>query len=129
MHPAQVAKPALGRGLGNLMPAEQKAQTPSQPTLPGMISPGMAALLRAEKSATGEIPEKPGGQLTNDCHLPRALLLTVRISLVAADILLCGLVLGWALKHGLPSGFWENALCVAALILGAWLSVLAFWLD
>ena len=53
----------------------------------------------------------------------------LRISLVLADILLVGLAVFLVQQMPRPLGFGGIALCVGAMVIGAWLACLALWLD
>ena len=108
------------------MPAGKAAPAPAQPSLPGIISPGMAALLRTDKAGQTDGPEKVGLTVAESVRKHR-LPSVVRLSLFASDVLLCTLVMSWAWKHGGTLGAWELVLCTCAIVLGAWLSFIALW--
>ncbi len=53
----------------------------------------------------------------------------LRWSLVATDLLICGLVAMMLLTGPTPPGLGKISLCLIALMLAAWLSCLGFWLT
>lgn len=126
--PKQPAKPALGRGLENLLgkaaapdAREDSANPPAAPAPPAALSPGFSTLLRANQTPpkTADSPSPVKDRPLLDLFLTS--------SLIAADVLFivlaCWLVL--VPKPTLMSWF----LCGLALTLGAWLSILAFWMG
>jgi hypothetical protein len=124
-----VAKPALGRGLENLMNQGKGTAASAESGQEGpSLSPGMATLLKAgnggpkpqERSPTEPALEESARSGARDRR-------SLRISLVLADLLLVGLAASLVFKSGGHFGFIETLLCVAALALGAWLSCLALW--
>lgn len=110
---------------------EVKAPSPSGETAsqPPSLSPGMATLLSGGNGA-----DKPSSSAAPAAQepLPPAPLRGKRLlqtSLFLADLLLLGLTMWLIFKTQGPFGFIGTALCVVAVILGAWLSCLALWLD
>jgi hypothetical protein len=115
------------------------------------LSPGMAALLRrggaasepatqlpssphssaASATDTGQNPDPSPGEGTaeNGTSAATGRSRLLRISLIVADVLLAGLAATLVFKSGGHFGFAEATLCVVALLLGAWLTCLALWLD
>ena len=108
------------------MPGAKPAPAPAQPSLPGIISPGMAALLRTDKNAQQDRVDKVEIAVAQ-CAGKHPLSPVVRLSLFSSDVLLCTLVLSWAWKHGGTLSAWELVLCASSILLGAWLSVIALW--
>lgn len=104
-----MAKPALGRGLGDLLdgakPAAPDLPAPGPPRTP----PGLRALLS----------ERPGPER------PRSLAF-LKWPLLLADVLLC--VLAVLLVWPNP-GVVQITLGSLAVLLGGWLACLAFWLE
>jgi hypothetical protein len=86
----------------------------------------MASLLRrpnGEAEAEAEEPVVPVAAPLVESALP------VQASLFLADAMLAGLA-GWlALRTHGSQGWGGTALCLLALLLGAWLSCLAIWLG
>lgn len=126
-----MAKPALGRGLRQLMkePPASPHPDPASEKAPE-VTPGIAALLRG---GNGETKEKSAEhKLREDAERLAALTRKrklVQISLLIADVLLIGLVARLALANHGHFGFLEVTLSVLAFAIGAWLSCLAFWLK
>jgi len=107
---------------------------PATETLPppAHLSPGMASLLRRGNGL--EEPEAPGDtpQQARDpaaVSLPLGASPVVRGSLFLADALLVGLAVWMRAKAPGSLGGAGIALCLFALLLGAWLSCLALWLN
>jgi hypothetical protein len=140
-----VPKPALGRGLEKLMKAAKPPPAEDPASQPPTLSPGMAALLRrgnapskppAHRHTEADSGEKSGASQTPDilpadAGTPAASghKRVLRASLIVADVLLVGLAARMVFKSGGHFGFIETALCVVALLIGAWLACLALWLD
>lgn len=106
-----MARPALGRGLGELLngtkiPERPAYLTPEKPR----VDPGLRALLREGDDAT--IRPHDFGFL--------------KWPLLAADLLLC--LMATLLVWQNPGGA-QIAVGAAAVLLGAWLGCLAFWLE
>jgi hypothetical protein len=127
------SKPVLGRGLGELMKeAKAPSRTPAESEAESTnLSPGMAALLRAGSEdppaeAGAELktsqPEAPGKRPE-----PQRTKWLLRGSLLLADALLLGLVASLAFRGNRPLSLMEAALCVIAILTGAWLSLIAIW--
>ena len=113
-----MAKPGLGKSLGEVM---QQANPPaaSSASQPGAnVSRGVASLLKAQPGEE-ETPKEPSARLPHP-HKNLA-----RISLWAADALLLGVAAYLTFGTGEPLSAARILLCLAALIMGAWLSVLA----
>jgi hypothetical protein len=92
------------------------------------VTPGMAALLRggngaAREPQNGEMPTEESRAAT------RRKRFLIQASLLAADLVVVGLVARLAfVSHG-RFGVIEVALSILALAIGAWLSCLALWLK
>ena len=113
-----MAKPGLGKSFGEVM---QQANPPaaSSPSQPGAsVSRGVASLLKAQPNEE----EEPKEQLVEPPHPQRNL---ARVSLWAADLLLLGVTAYLTFGTGEPLSVARILLCLAALVMGAWLSVLA----
>jgi hypothetical protein len=124
-----VAKPSLGRGLGDLMQGTQVAG--ARPQVPGAptgseevnIAPGLRSILRGGKPTEAvDLATAP-----TPTHARRTRL--IQGSLIGADVLLSGLAMWIVFKRTTPLGLSDASLCFAALALGAWLSCLAVMLD
>jgi hypothetical protein len=118
---ASVAKAALGKGLGNLMkdtkgPVSFDASSRRPPNL----SPGMASLLNHYGEPERHSPSAP--------TTSPVLIEIGKISLVAADILLCVMAMYIKFGSSSPLGAFGILVCVLALLLGAVLSCVAIWL-
>ena len=129
-----MSKPALGRGLGNLMQGTKVAgaRTDSPDTSAGAeevsVDPGLGSLLRGGKSSetpTTEATDEAANLVPTHARQTRL----IQCSLIAADLLLVGLAALIVFKRTAPLGFVEALLCFAAVALGAWLSCLAVMLD
>ena len=129
-----MSKPALGRGLGNLMHgtkvAGARTDSPDASTGPEEVSvdPGLGSLLRGGKS--NEVP--PAETTDAAANLVPAHARQTRLiqcSLIGADVLLIGLAGLIVFKRTAPLGAGEVLLCFAAVALGAWLSCLAVMLG
>jgi hypothetical protein len=79
------------------------------------VSPGMASLLKSKPPQTGHPTQAENA-------VNRAL---AKISLWTADVLLLGVSAYLALGSSAPLSGARLALCVASLLMGAWLSLLA----
>ena len=93
-----------------------------------ILSPGMASLLRPpngapEPEAAAPVPPAPN---VTPFSMTRRLVL---VSLVLTDALLVGLAAWLAIKVPGRLGWGGRALCLIALLSGAWLSCLALWLG
>ena len=129
-----MSKPALGRGLGNLMQGTKVAgpQTDAPGASTGAeevnVDPGLSSLLRGGKPA--DTPATDGTAAPADfvsSHPRRTRV--IQCSLIGADLLLVGLAALIVCKRTTPLGIGEALLCFAAVSLGAWLSCLAVMLD
>ena len=119
-------KPALGRGLGNLLNGTKPVSPSPEPTAqPAKLSPGMATLLRAGEEPAEKIEEQVRPQPVK----PQSELLSVKrllqVSLVLADVLLVCLATLIALSVPGQLGAIGVTLCIVAFVVGAWLSCLA----
>ncbi len=129
-----MAKPALGRGLDKLMredapappAAGSVAPAPASSSPPANLSPGVASLLR-RPNGHAALPSQltPAAPAAHGAAKPYRNL--IRASLVVADVFLLGLALWLIFRPGSTHSFWEILLAGAAVLLGAWLSLLAFW--
>lgn len=123
-----VAKSGLGRGLSTLLkgPKEPPPREGSAPES-APLSPGMAALLRRSNGKDGTQDEEPlfAASQVPTSSLGKAIL---RISLFSADLVLLTLVARLAFMGSGYLGVLEIAICVLALVIGAWLACLALWL-
>lgn len=126
--PKPPAKPALGRGLENLLgkatapdSREDSGDPPATPAPPAALSPGFNTLLRANQN-----PPKTTGSPSPVRNRP-LLDLCLTSSLIAADVLFVILAC-WLAFHPRP-GLMSWILCGLALTLGAWLSILACWMG
>ena len=96
---------------------------------PASLTPGIAALLRrgnGEPKTEGQPPAPPQPAAPPGPTRGRRRL---RISLWLADLLLLGLAARLVFRAHGSLGTLEAVLCVVALLLGAWLSCQALWLD
>ena len=124
-----MSKTALGRGLGKLM-TEGAQVSPEQRSAskPVNISPGVGALLRGANGFKKSQNESQTGEtLPIRQALPQKRL--IQAALIGGDLLLLGLAARLAWKAGGPLDMSDLMLCLIALILGAALSCLAFWLE
>jgi hypothetical protein len=123
-----VAQPALGRGLGDLLNGTKvvpdlngSVQAP-ECSAPARMSAGVETLMRG--SQTQPLPPD-----TTTGKLPALGLNLIFWSLIAADLVLCGLVtVFWMSGLGL-TGFIRFLVVFFALAMGAWLSCMAMWLK
>ena len=113
-----------------MMKGAKASPPPREPVAePASLTPGMAALLRRDNGGP-----KPEDQ-PQEPPLPPAAperqngRRWLRTSLWLADALLLGLAARLVFQAGRSFGFLEAALCVVAVLLGAWLSCQALWLD
>ncbi len=88
----------------------------------------MATLLRVGE---GDLKDKSEHPPVADpvSPLARRRLRLLQISLWVADLLLLGAATRLALNHRGAFGALDIALCVGAVLTGAWLACLACWLD
>ena len=126
---APASKTALGRGLGTLM------KEPSQPALaekgalqPVSITPGVASLLRVGNGASRPEPKPAPPSILSPLE-PQFAKRLVQVSLVAGDLLLLALVAWFWFGTGGNLSALQVLLCAIGILLGAWLSCLALWLD
>ncbi len=120
---APVAKPALGRGLGNLMKEAKSPPPPSENApKPANLSPGMATLLQGGNGATEKAEAKAPADSSPDMRRRRRL---IRGSLFFTDALLAALGARLVARSGGHPGFAGVALCILAFLAGAWLTCLA----
>ena len=113
------AEPAPGQDAGSKTGEEGKNEG---------LSPGMAALLKQGNSTTTEPAAEAKIKEASEPPPDFVMLLAqalVRPALVAADVVLLVLAAVVVLRAHQPLGFWEVALCVIAVGLGACLSCLA----
>jgi ABC-type tungstate transport system substrate-binding protein len=86
----------------------------------------MATLLRTgtgqQKADSAPAPSQPS---KTEATKPKLL---IQVSLVLADALLLGLAVFLVMTASGPLGVLAVSLCVAAFLLGAWLTSLALWL-
>lgn len=93
-----------------------------------LLSPGMASLLRAPggvvqpKTPASAAPSLKVAAFSRPSRL-------VPVSLFLADALLAGLAAWVAVQSPGRLGWAGGALCLLALLAGAWLSCLALWLG
>ena len=100
----------------------QQAKPPaaSASTQPGGIGPrGVASFLKTQPSQEEEEPKEQPVQVP---HPHRNL---ARLSLWSADLLLLGVAAYMAFGTGEPLSPARILLCIVALLMGAWLSILA----
>jgi hypothetical protein len=123
-----MSKSALGRGLGHLMKGA-KGESPEGEA--GSVTSGMAALLRVgnggpkpETQSPSEAPPNPPEPAVSPVTARRGKWM-LRVTLFAADGLLLALAARIVFKSNRPLSFLETALCVIAVMMGAWLSILA----
>jgi len=119
-----MSKPALGRSLGSLLPSHDAST--AAPSTPPKVTPGVATLIsghrpsesaKASPAQTSASPET----LAAGAHWTR-----LRWMLVTADLLLCGMAAALMLRQTAPVRPEEAVLCVAAILLGAWLGCSAW---
>ena len=129
-----VSKSALGRGLGRLLGGNVHGspKADSAPKTPAM-TPGVATLFQGGKAAAyGKLPNTGAGRGANEeqaATLPPKVRRTVKISLIAGDAAILGLVAWLLLGSGKPLTSIEILISVLAVVLGAWLTCLALFLD
>lgn len=130
-----MSKPALGRGLGSLLSSRHVESTASSPSA-ARVTPGVATLISGNRETDSTqraasiqpAEETPSRQVDRpDVHTV-ARTTRLRWMLVAADVALCGMAAIVLLRSPKlrPE---EIALCVAAILLGAWLGCSAWMLD
>ena len=121
-----MSKPALGRSLGSLLPPQ--GDRPATPGTPPKVTLGVATLIsgnRPPESSAAPAPSPASPEtLAAVAHGTR-----LRWMLVAADLLLCGMAATIMLRRTSPVRPEEAALCVAAILLGAWLGCSAWTLG
>ncbi len=121
-----MSKPALGRGLGSLLPNQGNTSTAENSST--KVTLGVATLISgnrtAESSETAPPPLTPPETFTVTAHRTR-----LRWMLVTADLLLCGMAAAILLRKTTPVRPEEAALCIAAILLGAWLGCSALTLG
>jgi hypothetical protein len=133
-----MSKPALGRGLGSLLSSRHVESTTSSPSA-ARVTPGVATLISGnrETCSASTAPNADGVLPTEETSLRKtaqldlqAVARTTRLRwmLVAADVALCGMAAIVLLRSPKlrPE---EIALCVAAVLLGAWLGCSAWMLG
>ena len=116
-----MSKPALGRRLSFLL----SSQGNSPGTTP-KVTLGVATLIsgnRPPESSAGPSPTSP------ETLAAVAQGTRLRWMLVIADLLLCGMAATIMLRRTSPVRPEETALCVAAILLGAWLGCSALTLG
>ena len=130
-----MSKPALGRGLGSLLSSRHVESTTSSPSA-ARVTPGVATLISGHREtdstqrSVGDLPaeETPCRPVERPNVHTVARTTRLRWMLVAADVVLCGMAAIVLLRSPKlrPE---EIALCVAAVLLGAWLGCSAWMLD
>ncbi len=116
-----MSKPALGRSLGSLLPSQ--GDSPATAHAHSKVTSGVATLIsgnRPPESSAAPSPTSPE-TLAAVAHWTR-----LRWMLVVADLLLCGMAATIMLRRTSPVRPEETALCVAAILLGAWLGCSAW---
>jgi hypothetical protein len=98
------------------------------PAEPVSITPGVAALLRGGNGTPQAALEADAEQPAQPAAAPPGKRL-LQASLVLADLLLLVFVTRLILAAHGPMGIIQLGLCVLALMVGAWLSCLALWLE
>lgn len=124
-----MSKPALGRGLGSLLSSRHVESTASLPSAT-RVTPGVATLISGNQRVAGvALAEETSGRKEAGLDV-RTVTRTTRLRwmLVAADVALCGMATILLLRSPKlrPE---EIALCVAAVLLGAWLGCSAWMLG
>src|SRR5207249_2021850 len=104
-----VAKPALGRGLENLMKQGKGAAASAESGQEGpSLSPGMATLLKAGNGGPKPQERSPTEPALEESVRSRARdKLSLRVSLILGDLLLVGLAAALVFKSGGHFGFIE----------------------
>jgi hypothetical protein len=129
-----VSKSALGRGLGRLLGGNVHGspKADSAPKTP-VMSPGVATLFQGGKGANPEKPSgtgRPAEQTESGLGPPTPRISRmVKVSLVAGDVAILCLVAWLLLGSGKPLTSIEILISVLAVVLGAWLTCLALFLD
>jgi len=128
-----VSKSALGRGLGKLLGGNVHGSPPaaSAPKTP-VMTPGVATLFQGSRAAnpsqsTRDNPPETIESKTSVTH--SSIRKTIKVSLVAGDLAILGLVAWLLLGSGKPLTTTEILICALAVVLGAWLTCLALYLD
>lgn len=124
-----MSKPALGRGLGSLLSSRHVESTASLPSAT-RVTHGVATLISGNQRTAGVSPtEEASVRQVAELEV-RTVARTTRLRwmLVAADVALCGMATLLLLRSPKlrPE---EIALCVAAVLLGAWLGCSAWMLG
>jgi hypothetical protein len=112
-----VSKDVLGRGLGELLKTSHVtdvSEASAAETRTATLSAGVRTLL-------GQDEQAPAQHLTTN-PVPLRL---VRLSLFAADVLLCALVALLMTRRGVHLNAAEVALCIGGIAMGAWFACLA----
>ena len=130
-----MSKPALGRGLGSLLSSRHVESTTSSPSA-ARVTPGVATLISGHREtdstqrSVGDLPaeETPCRPVERPNVHTVARTTRLRWMLVAADVALCGMA-SIVLLRSPKLRPEEIALCVAAVLLGAWLGCSAWMLD
>jgi hypothetical protein len=119
----------LGKLLGgNVHGSPPAALAPKTPEM----TPGVATLFQGAKACP---PRQPNSDNPPQFIQPNAsggrsrIGKTVKVSLVAGDLAILGLVAWLLLGSGKPLTTTEILICVLAVVLGAWLTCLALYLD
>jgi hypothetical protein len=129
-----VSKSALGRGLGKLLGGNvhRSPKADSAPK-PPVMTPGVATLFQGGKTESGgkrpeNDGEKDGARLQGLPTGPGTRRM-VKVSLIAGDFVILCLVAWLLLGSGKPLTSIEILISVLAVVLGAWLTCLALFLD
>ena len=124
-----MSKPALGRGLGSLLSSRHVESTESVPSTV-RVTPGVATLISGNQRTAGVSPIEDASVRQAAKLDVRTVARTTRLRwmLVAADVALCGMAAIVLLRSPKlrPE---EIALCVVAVLLGAWLGCNAWMLG
>jgi hypothetical protein len=120
--PNQPHKPALGRGLEDLLGKPAAPETredvfdpPATDAQPVTLSPGFRTLLHANRKPAPPSEGTTAGESDTEPWLAA--------SLIGADVLFILLAI-WQVRAAPPT-LWTWILCFLALAMGAWLSILA----
>lgn len=112
--------------MGNLLSPREALTGPSAgaATKPGDVrdlGPGLRVLIL--KKGGVEAQQLPNSRASfRGCG-------AAKISLLAADLAIAGLVVLWQTTSNTPMQFWEATACVGCIVLAAWLGLLAAWLH
>ncbi|MBK8000462.1 MAG: hypothetical protein IPK15_17520 [Verrucomicrobia bacterium] len=124
-----MSKPALGRGLGSLLSSRHVDSTAPAPSTT-RVTPGVATLISGNQRTAGVSPIEDASVRQAAKLDVRTVARTTRLRwmLVAADVALCGMATVLLLRSPKlrPE---EIALCIAAVLLGAWLACGAWMLG